>query len=118
MGDSEINITQRPVLKCIARRPGEPLAHVADELEMERTSLYRAIAPMVRDGWLALTDGPDARSRTAKLTRKGEQLLAKSDTAWEEVQDRVIESFGRAKWLALVSELNRLADCAEPPKEP
>jgi hypothetical protein len=45
---------------------------------MDRTSLYRAIAPMVRDGWLDLTIGVDARSRSAKVTTKGWGLWAKA----------------------------------------
>ena len=36
---SEINITQLAVMRCIIRRAGEPLCRVAEELEMDRTSL-------------------------------------------------------------------------------
>jgi len=37
--------------------PGEPLARIADELELDRTSLYRAINPMIRDGRVTVMDG-------------------------------------------------------------
>ena len=107
-----INITQLAVLRCISRRGGEPLVRVAEELEMERTSLYRAINPMVRDGWLVLANRADARSRTAKITRKGGQILAKSSTGWEEVQNHLIMKFGRNAYSSLIQELHRLADCA------
>jgi DNA-binding MarR family transcriptional regulator len=108
-----INITQLAVLRCISRHDGEPLVRVAEEMELDRTSLYRAIDPMVRDGWLALAPGADARSRTAKVTKKGAQLLARAGGNWEDVQGQIIEQFGRPAYTALIAELHRLADCAE-----
>jgi len=107
-----INITQLAVLRCVSRRRGEPLSHVADELEMDRTSLYRAIAPMERDGWISVADGKDARSRTAKLLPKGTAILKKADKGWSQAQSRILDRFGKSNWLSLVTELHRLADSA------
>jgi len=112
LSEAGINITQLAVLRCISRRSGEPLSHVADELEMDRTSLYRAIAPMERDGWISVEDGSDARSRTARLLRKGNAVLKKADKGWDEIQSKILGRFGKDEWLTLVSALNRLADCA------
>jgi len=113
LAGSGINITQLAVLRCVARRPGEPLSRVAEELEMDRTSLYRAIAPMLRDGWLKTTPGADARSRAAKLTRMGTRVLAKAGSRWDAIQCRLIGTFGEEAWAALVGELHRLAGCAD-----
>jgi DNA-binding MarR family transcriptional regulator len=112
MTHSGMNITQFAVVRCIARRAGEPLSRVAEELEMDRTSLYRAIAPMVRDGWIEITAGTDARSRSARVTRAGAQVLAKAIARWNKVQSSLIESFGKEAWTALVGEIYRLADSA------
>src|SRR6516162_9143304 len=68
---SGLNVTQLAVLRAIQRHPGEPLMRVAEDLCMDRTSLYRAVTPMRRDGWLRISAGADARSRTAELTNKG-----------------------------------------------
>jgi DNA-binding MarR family transcriptional regulator len=110
---TEINITQLAVMRCISRREGEPLARVAHELEMDRTSLYRAINPMIRDGWIVLAEGTDARSRSAKITKKGSQVLIKAGKGWDGIQERLIHKFGSRSYNALMTELNRLADCAE-----
>jgi DNA-binding MarR family transcriptional regulator len=107
-----INITQLAVLRVIARRAGEPLIRIAEELEMDRTSLYRAIAPMVRDGWLASEEGTHARFRTARLTSQGRKVLLDAKKRWDRVQQKVVGTFGQKEYAALVSELNRLADCA------
>jgi DNA-binding MarR family transcriptional regulator len=109
---SEINITQLAVVRCIARRAGEPLSRVAEELEMDRTSLYRSISPMIRDGWIETTRGADARARSAKVTRKGAQVLAKAATKWDDAQHRLIGAFGKEAWEKLAGELRRLAECA------
>jgi DNA-binding MarR family transcriptional regulator len=113
LSSSGINVTQLAVLRCISRREGEPLARVARELELDRTSLYRAIDPMVRDGWLVIAEGTNARSRQAKITKKGTRILAKAAVGWDDLQKRMIEGFGDKAYGSLMSELNRLADCAE-----
>jgi DNA-binding MarR family transcriptional regulator len=113
LSGTQINITQLSVLRCIYRREGEPLARIAHELEMDRTSLYRAINPMIRDGWLVLATGTDARSRSAKITKKGMDTLAQAGKRWDGIQERIIGNFGPKAYDALMSELDRLADCAE-----
>jgi DNA-binding MarR family transcriptional regulator len=104
-----LNITQLAVLRAIQRHPNEPLTRVAEDLCMDRTSLYRAVNRMQRDGWLRIAAGPDARSRAAKFTTKGRRLLDAADPPWARVQSAIIERFGRDKWMALVSELERLS---------
>jgi DNA-binding MarR family transcriptional regulator len=111
LATSPINITQLAILRCIDRRKGQPLTHIAEELEMDRSSLYRALDPMLRDEWLKITAGTDARSHTAVITGKGYRLLAKAGEQWELVQIRVVERFGRHEWAAFVAELDRLREC-------
>ena len=117
LSDSGISITQLAVMRCISRRVGEPLARVADELELEKTSLYRALAPMIRDGWIVLADGETAGSKTAKITKKGNRILTRAGSGWEQIQNRIIRSFGSKQYAAFMSELNRLADCVEQTSE-
>src|SRR5260370_5366653 len=73
---SGINIAQLAVVRCIIRRAGEPLSRVAEELEMDRPSLYRAVAPMIRDGWIEVTAGSGGRSRAGEGTGRGKRVLA------------------------------------------
>jgi DNA-binding MarR family transcriptional regulator len=106
-----INITQLALLRCIARRRSEPLVRIAEEMEMDRTSLYRAIAPMIRDGWLVAEEGTGARFRTVKVTAKGRKLLANANERWNGLQQKLIGRFGKTAYRSLVSELYRLANC-------
>jgi DNA-binding MarR family transcriptional regulator len=113
LSDSGINITQLAVMRCISRRVGDPLARVAHELELEKTSLYRALSPMIRDGWIVLADGPTPGTKTAKITKKGNSIIARAGSGWDEIQDRIISSFGSRQYTIFMQELNRLADCVE-----
>lgn len=80
---------------------------------MDRTSLYRAVSRMERDGWLKIAAGTNSRSRTAEFTNKGRRILDAADLPWARVQTAIIERFGRDEWLALVSQLERLSAIAQ-----
>ena len=113
LADSGLNITQLAVLRAVLRHPYEPLSRVAEDLAMDRTSLYRALAAMEKQHWVTMRDGPDSRTRTALLTRTGEAVLSRADPGWTSTQRALIERFGAAQWQNLVAELRRLGDCAE-----
>jgi hypothetical protein len=68
---------------------------------------------MQRDGWLKIAAGASARSRTAEFTARGRQVLDSADSPWNRIQTAIIERFGREKWTALVSELQRLSAIAQ-----
>jgi DNA-binding MarR family transcriptional regulator len=106
-----LNATQLAVLRAIQRHAGQPLTRVAEDLCMDRTSLYRAITLMRRYGWLTLAAGGDARSRTAEFTTKGLRVLEAADSLWGRLQAGIVERFGRPQWTKLVAELERLSAC-------
>jgi DNA-binding MarR family transcriptional regulator len=112
LADSGLNITQLAVLRAVLRHPQEPLSRVAEDLAMDRTSLYRALAAMQKQRWVSLQDGADSRSRSATVTRQGELALSQAEPGWASTQRALIERFGQVKWQSLVAELRRLADCA------
>ncbi len=109
--ESGVSNTQLAVLRAISRQDGMPLVRVAEDLEMDRTSLYRAIAPMVRDGWVEVAGGEDARSRAARLTAKGSELLEAATKSWRAVQEHVVGKFGKKAYRSLLADLERLAAC-------
>ncbi|HEV7986332.1 MAG TPA: MarR family winged helix-turn-helix transcriptional regulator [Steroidobacteraceae bacterium] len=112
LSDSGLNITQLAVMRAVLRHPHEPLTRVAEDLAMDRTSLYRALAALEKQRWVTLHHGPDARTRTAAITAAGESVLGRAEPGWATTQHALIERFGAAQWQTLVAELRRLADCA------
>ncbi|MET0620709.1 MAG: MarR family winged helix-turn-helix transcriptional regulator [Thermoanaerobaculia bacterium] len=110
---ARLGVTQLAVLRAIQRHETEALSRAAEDLRMDRTSFYRALAPMRREGWISMVRGPTARSRSATVTAKGRRVLENADPHWTRTQTAIVEKFGRGAWASLVSELERLSACAE-----
>ena len=108
-----MNVTQLAVIRAVLRHPEEPLTRVAEDLAMDRTSLYRMLLTMQRMKWIAVRHGEDGRSQAASVSERGRNVLATADRSWAEMQAKIIGMFGQASWKAFVSELNRLIECAE-----
>ena len=106
-----MNVTQLAVMRAIQRHPNEPLTRVANDLAMDRTSLYRSIEALRKQRWVSLSDGKDNRSRSASITRSGELALSRANPGWAETQSDIVDRFGQVEWRAFVSELQRLIDC-------
>ena len=111
LAPSGMNVTQLAVLRAVLRHPGESLSRVAEDLAMDRTSLYRAIEALKKQRWVSLCDGNDNRSRSASITKSGEIALAKADPGWASTQRTIVSRFGQERWQFFVSELQQLVDC-------
>jgi DNA-binding MarR family transcriptional regulator len=109
---SGMNVTQLAVLRAIERHSGESLSRVADDLVMDRTTLYRALAVLRKCGWIELGEGVDARSRCAYIRPDGHKALLRAHPAWTATQVALIEKFGVSRWQRLVRDMAFLTECA------
>ena len=107
-----MNVTQLAVMRAVLRHPSDSLSRVAEDLDMDRTTLYRAIEALQRRRWVTIRDGKDNRSRSASITKRGDAALAQADPAWGRIQRDIVDRFGRVEWQSLVRDLQRLIDCA------
>lgn len=106
-----LTAAQLAVLRAVERHGTVTMSRVADALVMDRTSFYRAVAPLVRDG--LLRDGAlagDARAKCVALTPKGRARMAAAATAWEAAQDRMIARVGAQRWRDLSALLLEITD--------
>ena len=109
-----MNVTQLAVMRALLRHPHEPLARVAEDLAMDRTTLYRAIDALRKQHWVRLSEGNDNRSRSASVSRSGALALKRADPGWASTQSSIVDRFGHKEWQTFTSELQRLVDCASP----
>ena len=101
--------TQFSILRCLQREGPLPQSRIADMLVMERTSLYRAIAPLEREGLVELRIDPgDARAKLARLTRKGAVRIAKILPHWRRAQRSFLDAVGGNEWVRVSSRLDRI----------
>jgi DNA-binding MarR family transcriptional regulator len=92
----------------------EPIAlsRLAEQLVFERTSLYRALEPLRREGLITIEAGPGARAKETALTRKGHARIAKALPHWQEAQSEFLAQFGKAAWSTLAVSLGEIVDAA------
>jgi len=98
MSGSGLTVTQFSILRALQRNGPTPLPALADELIMERTSLYRTIAPLADKGAIDLTDDGTGKRKTATLTVVGEQLITEAAPYWQRAQDHIVSSLGEDIW--------------------
>lgn len=107
-----MTITQFAILRNVARCGTIALSRLAEALVMERTSLYRALAPLEQLDWLRISDA-GARAKSVTLTESGHEVLARARVPWEAMQTRLIGTFGAEQWAALESSLVHLSTLAQ-----
>ena len=112
LAGSAMNVTQFAVMRAVERHENEPLSRVADDLVMERTSLYRALALLERNNWIKLKSGRDNRSRCASISGLGRKALDRAQPDWARTQLAIVEKFGRDRWAHFVAEMQRLSQYA------
>ncbi len=105
LASAGLTTTQFSILTALQRH-GTPvaLAALAEELVFERTSLYRALEPMRREGLVALSPGR-GRAKQAALTRGGIRRIAQAKPHWTRAQEAFVTHFGRSEWSRLAGQL-------------
>ena len=103
-----LTATQFAILVALHLHARVPLTRLAERLILDRTSLYRAIAPLARRRAVQIDAGVTARERAATLTAEGGRLIAVALPAWEATQDRLLQILGNRRWRALQVALQDL----------
>src|SRR5262249_59783228 len=84
-----LTATQFSILVAVDLGGPFPLSRLAERLVLDRTTLYRAVKPLVRRRCLRILPGRTARERAAVLTEAGHRLLRDALPIWETIQRRV-----------------------------
>jgi DNA-binding MarR family transcriptional regulator len=111
LANAGLTNTQFSILRALERQE-QPVAlsRLAEELIFERTSLYRALEPLRREGLLRIASGSIGRAKVVELTARGHARIAKALPYWQQAQDAFLEHFGRSAWNTLAANLADLVD--------
>ncbi len=110
--DTGMTIAQFSILRHIWRAGEVPLSRLAEQLVMDRTSLYRALIPLERQQWASVTPAPEGRARIASLTEAGRAAMLRATAPWEAAQARILGEFGAKDWQTLENMLRTLTAIA------
>lgn len=103
-----LNSTQYAILVNVGRYQPVSQMRIADHLSLERTTLYRAVAILEKNGSLKCTGPNEGVAKNLELTPSGEALVKKARIQWEKVQSEFVRSFGKKKWSEFVMTLEEL----------
>jgi len=97
-----ITSTQFAVLSQLDKRGAAGIVDLAQGLVMDRTTMTRTLAPLERDGLVAVTGADDDRRRKVlTLTREGRKRLAAARPLWRRAQAAFEKHFGAQQALAM-----------------
>lgn len=108
-----VTITQFSLLRALDRQPDQGLSRLAEAMVMDRTSLYRLVAPLERRGFLTIKAGP-GRVRIASLTKEGRRAMSLAAPVWDTAQNEFLARFGRDKWADLAALLTEVVAASAP----
>ena len=104
----DLTATQFTLLVAVNLGGPIPLSRLAEVLVLDRTSLYRAVKPLVRRRCVRILPGRTGRERTAALTEAGRRLLHEALPVWKRTQERFVGALGPEAWAALNSGLRQV----------
>ncbi len=105
--DHEVTGPQFTLLFSLVVFGPQQAVTLAQELDIEKSTLSRTIKRMLDSGWLEERQG-EGKAKTLVLTKKGRQVLMRVLPSWEKAQKRAREMFGSEGSGAL----DNLIECA------
>lgn len=101
-----LKLSQYSLLMNLGDKP-QTLLQIADWLEMDRTTLTRALKPMIASGWVVEVAGYDARERRLALTPAGRRFRDRAHQVWRDAQLALEKQLGRDFVAQLNDQLER-----------
>ena len=96
-----ISISQFGLLRIVAAGDGASVTDLARRMGLDRTTLTRNLAPLVRSGHLSLAQGADKRTRAIAITDKGREALVVAKPMWKAAQLDLQATLGAAVYAEL-----------------
>ena len=104
LADSGLKITQFSLLRSIERNEPAPINVLAEEMELDRTTLARNLQPLERDELIILAAGSDKRVVEVRLTAAGREAIERALPLWHATQRGIEKRLG-AKFKAVLRDL-------------
>jgi len=108
-----LRATQLSVLVAVAFGEAVSIASLSRLLGMDRSTLTRNLRPLEANGLVSLGPEGHHRSRTLRITTKGEQLVRKALPIWEKTQEKLREELKNPHWTNFHAELDHVIKSAD-----
>jgi DNA-binding MarR family transcriptional regulator len=109
MAPAGVTVPQFALLRALERSGPIPMSRLAEELVMDRTSLYRAVQPLIRDEFvLTRSCDTDRRVKEAELSKAGKRKIREALPYWRKAQKAFVSDFGEEAWSGTSASLARV----------
>jgi DNA-binding MarR family transcriptional regulator len=92
----------------------QPLTALADQMEIDRTTLTRSLASLLDQGLVSESSGADARQRLFSLTADGVRLRTEARRQWRQAQFALEDNLGREFVANLHTQLDQALSRLKP----
>lgn len=93
MRSTGLKLSQYSLLSQLSAVP-KTLTALAEQMEIDRTTLTRNLRPLVEQGLVGESTGTDARQRLFVLSASGAQLRAQARPRWRQAQRALEQNLG------------------------
>jgi DNA-binding MarR family transcriptional regulator len=94
IASSGLKITQFALLRSVERNAPAPIHRLAEEMDLDRTTLARNLMPLERDGLIVLASGRDKRVCNVALTAAGQAAIERALPLWRRAQSDIARRLG------------------------
>ena len=110
LSGSGLKVTQYSLLCAVEREQPVAISALAEELDLDRTTMARNLSLLERDGLIVLRAGEDKRVTLVTLTARGRNAVARARPAWERAQARIAAGVGADRVAMLRALAHDLAE--------
>jgi DNA-binding MarR family transcriptional regulator len=100
--------TQFAVLVALHLHGTVTVTELAEVLVTDHTTLSRNLLVLERLGVVAVTAGPDRRTKLVRLTDAGDETLSRAIPIWHEAHERLTRALGERQFAELLQLTDRL----------
>ena len=104
-----ITATQLPLLAAINAGASASIRSLADDLDLERSTVSRELAGLKRLGLITTSSGTDKRATVLALTPRGHKTLSAAFDAWQRAHAAIADEYGEDELDEYLSETRQFA---------
>jgi len=108
LADAGVTAVQLPLLAIIAAADEPTFRLLAEQMELDRSTLSRNLSLLEREGLLEIGPSSGPKPGRLSLTRKGRQALAKGSRRWQQAHRALVDAMPGEELKGGISFLKQL----------
>ena len=108
-----VTATQLPLLAAINAGVTTSISSLAEELDLERSTISRELDGLKRLGLIDTATGADKRAKGLMLTPRGHKTLSAAFAAWQSAHEAITTEYGNEDFESLLAQTRKLGQAVK-----